>query len=303
MSYIRRELEWEAEGSVNVFNYVLSFDATSVETLVDEDILSSARDEYVRADLQRDITGRLEAELLSAKFFRYILGGSPSPYATVDPYTIKPANKLVPFTLRHRLEGAEEDFTAVYSGCKVDTCRINLEVGEDVTYEIGFIAQWSTISTAVSFKGIDPTIKPYVFHNGKLLLDGSTVTYLQSCILEIANNLTARYSADSSQPRGAYMLEEGRLGVTGRFTVGENLEPKIEDVIKGDTYDLTLELAKDSEKIEIFIENCRSSEWRDTDRGRDPYQIEFPFISAPTSAGLDVISVVQSGETYNEGKF
>jgi len=297
VSYIEREVGWEAEGSVNVFNYVLSFDATSVETLLDEDILSSARDEYVRADLQREITGRLEAELLSAKFFRYILGGKPLPSATVDPYSIKPANNLTTFDLKHRLKGPKETIEANYSGCKVDTCRINLEVGEDVTYEIGFVAQWSTISTSASLTGIDPSIKPYVFHNGMLILDNSTVSYLQSCVIEISNNLTARYTADSSQKRDPYIIEEGILGVSGRFTVGEALTSKIEDVITGNTYDLELELTKNTEKIEMFIKNCRSIEWADTDRGREPYQIEFPFMALP-SAGLDVFIIKQTGHKW-----
>jgi len=87
------------------------------------------------------------------------------------------------------------------------------------------------------------------------------------------------------------LRERGRR-VRGRFTCGETVEPIIADVISGATFDLVMELVKGSETIQVTVKNCRLTEWSDTVRGRETYEVEFPFLAYP-STGLDVAQAVQ----------
>jgi len=302
VDYMIRGLSWGEEGtfgvratSWNVFNYALDFDATSTETLIEEDILSDAPDEYLRADAQREITGRFEVDLMSIRFLKYVLGSAPPTADIAAPYrhTVSVGTTIPSFTIRRILRDPQN--TAYYEGCKVDTARLALEVGEDVTLEVDFAASWSTIeTTALSPQAIDLSLTPFVFYHGRVTRGGTVISDLQSCEIELANNLEARWSADSSlsKPRAAYQLNPRGRRVRGRFTCGETVEPIIADVISGATFDLVLELAKGSETIQVTVRNCRLTEWSDTVRGREIYEVEFPFLAYPTT-GFDVAEAVQ----------
>jgi len=306
MSYQERGVEIGIETtygvaptSYEVFNSLLDWDTTATEVYAEENPVGGQRDAVIRQRLQREVSGRFVTPIFSAKLFRFALGRI-SDEAT-DPYTISPENSIPSFTLKRGL--ADPNNVNYVTGCKVDTMTLTLEQGEDVTAEIAFVGQDSSLDTgAYTPPSIDPSLLPYCFYHGKVVVDGSTLSDLQSCVIEIANNLVARFSASGGK-RVIEKLEEGPLRVTGRFTVGEGLESRIQDVLAGNTFTLELELKEGTKILTLTVKNCRLTEWSDTVRGRDLYEIEFPFVSAPTSAGLDVISVVQSGETYNEGKF
>ena len=65
-------------------------------------------------------------------------------------------------------------------------------------------------------------------------------------------------------------------------------------------FTLALSLVKGTETITMTMANVLLGEFPDALTGREPYEIEFPFIAAPVS-GLDALTVVQNGGTYNTG--
>jgi len=142
-----------------------------------------------------------------------------------------------------------------------------------------------------------------MYYDGLLTYDGSTITELQSCIIEINNNLYPRYSADRSQtfPRGAYTIKEGRFAISGRFTTGGAIEPLATLALAQTAFTLELSLTRTTgETITLTMGNVLLGEFPDALSGREPYEIEFPFIAAPIT-GLDALTVVQDGGTYNTG--
>jgi len=303
MSYQERGLEWSEDGSTwsggtigGPIQYPLDFDATSTEGIIEEEPITGDRDAVSQVDSSREITGRFEAQFMSPKLFYYVLGSLSSK--TIDPYTISPAATIPYIYFRRGLSSPNN--IAIYEDCKIDSARISLEVGEDVTYELNFVSSWSTLqTTSYSAPSIDFSKEPFVFYEGKLTRGGTVVTDLQSIEIEISNNLEARYSADSSlsRPRGPYKIREGRLAVTGRFTAGETVEPIIQSILKGNRFDLVLTLVKGSETVTITLKNARITEWSDAISGRDVYEVEFPFSCRPTS-GLDIMSIVHNGKTW-----
>jgi len=312
-SYLIRGLSWVEEttfGSIpgsgwQPFNYALDFDATTTENISEDDILSPNRDEFLRTPLHREVTGRFEISMITGRFLKYAIGAWSPTTDTVTPYeyTISPATTLKSFSLRRILQDTQN--TGYYYGCKVDSGILNLEVQEDVTLEINFAASGSSFSTAtLNPDTINLTYEPYKFYHGKVLRGGSTLAALQSCVVEINNNLEARWTASTGK-RDAYQLREGPLRVTGNFTLGEDVESVISDILNNNTFDLQLELSKPrgpGETLTVTIKNCILTEWRDRVSGRDIYEVEFPYLALP-STGLDVIKAEIIGAYTIETSF
>jgi len=303
MSYTSRGLIYGEESTFGAsiactvnFNNLFTWEGMINESVMEKELVSGDRDAVARAALQREVTGRMEGELINAKLFVLAMGTLSA--RTVDPYTITPAAVVDSFTLQRIL--APTDNAAYFYGCKVEGFVLNLEVGEDVTYELNFIAQDGTLTTDNLTAPSLTTVNPFMYYHGMLTAAGSTITELQSVIIEISNNLSPRYSADRSQtmPRGAYAITEGRFQVTGRFTCGGLIETLAGYVLNQTQFTLELTLVKTTDTITINMPNVQLTEFADALTGREPYEIEFPFIASPQS-GLDAMSVVHSGDSYN----
>jgi len=307
MSYTSRGIKFGKEGTFGTsiaatvtFNNALAWEAEINETLMEEELVSGERDAVSRAALQREVTGRIEGELINAKLLYYAMGSISSETST--PYTILPSASIPSLTLQRMIGPSVDsiDNVVYIYGTKLDSFILNLEVGEEVTYEIGFMAQDGSLFTADTTAPSLVTITPLMYYHGMLTAGGATITELQSCIIEINNNLTPRYSADSSQtkPRGAYSIKEGRFQIGGRFTTGGYIEELGTLALEQTSFTLELTLIQDENTITLTMPNVQLSSYPDVVTGREPYEIEFPFIAAPET-GLDALKVVENGGTFN----
>ena len=310
MSYTTRGIEWAEElvegsippeGSFEPFNYVDDWDFETTPNVDERVVVGGGRDARKRALAEIESGGRLTTELTSAKFFKYVLGSISSH--DLDPYTIGIAGSLPTFTIKRGL--ATPYNILYYYGCKVDSARLRIEVGEPVVLEINFVARNSSLDTSSSYTApdLDFDLVPFYFYHLKTMRNSSTLSGVQRLEIEINNNLEAEWDADStrSQPREASRIREKELRVTGRLVVREGIETLMDLARNNTQFTLTAELATSSKTITITMPNVMFTRIPDTGRGMDVYEVEFPFIAGPKE-GLDSIEIVEEGSTWNDAR-
>jgi len=265
-------------------DWVLAFDATSTEHMIEEDIATVSRQARSRVFVQREVVGSLEVNPLSPKLLYYALGSATSDDTSPYTITITGAGELPSFSIERGLKGASGTFYTGYMGCKIDRLELTVEQGEDVVISVDFAAKDNTFPT-YTWSNVVPsgvfTALPFSYLDGELVWGSSTLRLIR-VRLEINNNLEARYASRKigSDPTPVE-IREGPQVITGEFIVDKDVEDFAKDVLRARTEGtLTLKIGNDTRgTMEITCNRVALREFSDTVRGREPYEVGFPFVA------------------------
>jgi len=299
MSYLERyikltpETAFGSEGeNYRAVNYPLRCEMRINETIVEEDIVSQYIDQVSRGARQREITGTLEMQFINPAMLRFSLGKFTYSAVTGSQYYYKfSVIASVPsFTLQKGIRRPTE--VATYLGTCPNIHRIVMEPGEDIVQELTIVAKdINYATTGFSPLNIDPSIPYFTSFGGKLTKNTSEVAGLQGITIEINRNLSARWTSKIPTDRTVKEFRPGRCEVTGTFTLDEFTSSFVGLALARKEFTLTYELFKESWNRVIFtIKNAIIPEAPDEIRGREPYELEFPFRAAGSS-GLDIMTV------------
>jgi len=271
-----------------IVNEVLSFDATSTATMIEEPVIGGAKDLLARAAGPKEFSGRLEAELLSARPF-YLALGAVTPSATQSPFTIKVGDTLQIFTLKTENEYGQK---ISFNTCRVESLRISCEVGEDVTYELSWRARGKASEGPT---GTPSIVEPLVYHGGEVKFKGQVVSKVQSCEIEISNELTDILEIGEQEP---IAMVEGPLRVSGRFVVNTDAY----DI--GEKGSLVLKLiGPEVGTVTVILPDIEISEEGFALDPVDPTSFEYPF-TAKAKKGKDIMRVIdRTGKKLKEALY
>lgn len=299
------ESSWGTYGTnFKVVEYCLSFDATTTEEKIEEDLVSVSRQARSRAWAQRSVVGSWESNIMTPKLLYYALGSVSTDAAT--PYTIDFQGDLAlpSFTIERSLRGQSDTFHVGYFGCKVDRYELLVEAEQDVTQTIDWIGKnnqentgydWSTIAPSGTF-----TYDPFTYLNACFKYDGNTLRITRARI-EINNNLTPRYASycTGNDPT-PFELREGAQVITGDFTIDQNISDYAIDRARArseGTIVITIG-ATGRGTLDITMNKVTIDEFPDTLRGKDIYEVAFPFTARATGpSAYDALSATYVNST------
>jgi len=275
--------------------YPLRRDFSMAEGWTEEEIIVPERDVVSRFRLAKEITGTIEYQPLSAKIFRYILGGEATTQVGtyIGKITWTPASTLKKFDTQVKIGS----LISVYSACYVDSAEFRFEIGEDVVATIDCFP-----TTRISGTEITPTYyfkySPMLYEKAKITID--TAEYeLASFTLSIGNSLERILKLGQRLP---YKIIPRRCEVTGEFTLREidDISAILTKIEAGSKIDVVIDLvggqkgpAGEDLPIKITLNDGVIPEYRDALAGLEMYNIACPirFIGDAARA----ITVEQSG--------
>jgi len=262
--------------------YVLSFDATTTDETIEEDLVTASRQARSRVWVQRGVVGSLEINPLSPQLLYYALGRAESD--PTSPYTIRISGtmELPSFAIERALRGATGEKYTGYLGCKIDRLELLIEREEDITLSLDFAGKDNTFPT-YTWSAIAPTgtwkAFPFAYWEAELLWGNATIP-LHRVRIEINNNLEARHaSKEMGGDPTLIELREGAQVITGEFLVGEDVETYAKDYARARAEGtITVRFGNDTRgTIEIICNRVALNEFADALRGREPYEVSFPF--------------------------
>ena len=291
--------EWTTIGSTFP-NYLNEWSATTTENISEEELIGGSRDWRKVVWLEEGVVARWVQELVSAKFFEYILGSKDGDTSPVE-YTI--AATLPSLSIYRGLYPDENGntFSVGYMGMKVDTAELTIEEGSDVRLEVNFAGKGGTILTShLSKPSLDASVVPFAFYHSSIDLihpNGTeNLNKLSRLQISVNNNLEAIVSAgaQSYQPTE---LREGATEVTGRIVVRGHFPLLSSIVLNRVTCTLNVYLIKTQHTIQITVNNITFNEYPDELTGLDIVESELSFSARPTSTtSAIVVTETFSGE-------
>ena len=153
--YTDRWVLFKEEGTFGTYatpntfmNYMLAWDVTTSENLIEEELIAGARDWKSRAWTEEEIAGRFEFQPVSAKMFYFVLGSFSNTVGTA--HTMKPHSTIPSLSFYRGLypDASSNTVSIGYYGVKIDTAEIRLEVGEDVTMDSASSAEVRFLGSA-----------------------------------------------------------------------------------------------------------------------------------------------------------
>ena len=282
------EASWGTYGTnFDNVEYCLTFDATTTEEKIEEDLVSSSRQARSRAWAQRSVVGSWESNIMSPRLLYYALGSVSTDAAS--PYTINFQGDLAlpSFSIERTLRGQSDTFSVGYYGCKVDRYELLVEAEQDITQTVDWIGKnnqensytWSTIAASGTF-----TSDPFTYLNACFTYDGNTLR-VNRVRIEINNNLTPRYGAycTGNDPT-PFELREGAQIITGEFTIDEDISDYAIDRARARSEGTIIVIigATDRGTMTMTMNKVTIDEFPDTIRGKDVYEIAFPFTARAT---------------------
>jgi len=299
MSYLERYVKLGPEtsfgtetGNYRAVNYPLRCEMRVNETIVEDDIVSQYIDQVSRGARQREITGTLETQFINPAMLRFSLGKFKYSAVTGSQYFYRftVVASVPSFTLQKGIRKPTE--VATYLGACPNIHRIVMEPGEDIIQELTIVAKDIEYATSgFSPLNIDPSIPYFTSFGGKLFKGGNEIAGLQGITIEINRNLSARWTSKIPVDRTVKEFRPGRCEVTGTFTLDEFTSSFIGLALSREKFTLAYELFMSSwNRVRFAIRNAIIPEAPDEIRGREPYELEFPFRAAGSS-GLDIIVV------------
>jgi len=298
--YVRfgHESTWGSlPSSWSIASYPLSFEATTTENLVEEDIIGASRQAKSNVWVNREVTGSYSGNFLSPRLMYYALGYASSN--ANSPYTVNVSGTLsVPsFSVEKGLRGASTIY-ATYKGCKVDRYELEIENLQDIVQTVDFVARdtdipsygnWNTIAVGSSW-----VTDPFAYHESCFIFESSTLR-LRRVRLEINNNLSARYAGlCTSQDPLPYEIREGAQEISGEFVLDEDIEDLVDNyVLAREKGTIVIKIGNSNRgTITITLNNVVLGEFRDSTRGAEPYEVTFPFKAKPSGpSDYDAITV------------
>lgn len=306
MSYMERYVKYGKEETWGVaaamdqeFNGLRAVESEITEVRSDHPLIIGARDTKGRSYLQREAVGMFRHEILSARFFEFIIGTvGTAEAATVGPWTIVPQSTLPSFTMQ-RVWGPESTLNCMKIwGCKVDRAEFTFEPGDMALCEVSFAGKDGTIETVeYSQPTIDYTLQGYPLLNCYTKYGSETLS-LNRVSFTYNNNLSAKYAGTGTvSSHGCTALREGEVVLDGRFTIDSDLGKYAEEVLRRGEGTISIVLWKNSETITFTLSNIALGPYRERLEGLEQLEIEFPFTARGTT-GYDIVKVVQES-TYS----
>jgi len=309
MSYTERyvvfekETDWgTAPGTIDsTVNFLLRFEATTTESKVEEPVIGGGRDLFGRVWTSEEVAGVMEHQLVTGAFFQYVMGTVANSTETPYTHTFVPATVVPSFSLLRGIRDPEEFI--IYSGCKVDSAEITCEAGEDVTAVYNFVAKSSTFNTTETWAapGVNISLDPFAYYHGEITWGGATLEDVQRVVININNNLEARYAVGGTKTPsyGAQEIREGAFEVSGRVLLGKNVGTIASAMFLRETAKtIVVTMTKSDCTMTVTMNNCVFGEYPDAISGADIYEIEVPF-TARAIGTADVeraISIVHIGD-------
>ena len=205
-----------------------------------------------------------------------------------SPVTYSPASSLPSMSVYRGLYPDEDGNTVSlgYYGLKVDTAELTIEQGADVQLEINFAGKGATIPSALSKPSLDMSLVPFSFYHSSIDVKHPggqfTAKYATRLQISINNNLEARYASRKvgSDPTPVE-IREGPQVITGEFIVDQDVEDFAKDVLRARSEGtLILRIGNDTRgTMDIVCNRVALREFSDTVRGREPYEVSFPFVA------------------------
>ena len=302
--YVERVVRFGAEGTFGTYivdtpiYYCLGFEATTSEERIEEDLVSPSRQSFSRIFSQRTVVGSLEENVLSPRLAYYALGWIDEDASTPYTLNISGTHTLPSFSLERGLQGATSTIWAGYRGCKVDRFELVVEAEEDVVQTIDWIAQDSTFPTqawsvATASYSTYPA-NPFAYYHASLKW-GSGAIRLKKVRMEINNNLVPIFASESVGDDPILVeLREGAQVVTGDFVADVDIDDYASFLRGRSEGTITIDIGNDDRgTITYTMNRVALDEFADAIRGRDVYEVTFPFRARPSGpTGYDAISVV-----------
>ena len=278
-----QESSWGTYGGTwKTVEYCLSFDATTTEEKIEEDLVSASRQARSRAWGQRSVVGSWESNFMTPKLLYYALGSVSTDSAT--PYTIafRGDLSLPSFTIERTLRGNSDTFSVGYYGCKLDRYELLIEAEQDIVQTADWIGKnnqensyaWSTIASSAVFSA-----DPFTYLNACFTIIGSSIR-VNRVRIEINNNLTPRFGAfcTGNDPT-CFELREGGQLITGDFTIDNDVSSYAIDRARARAEGIIIVTigAAGRGTIDITMNNVNLDEFQDNIRGKDIYEVSFPF--------------------------
>ncbi len=293
--YVERLVRFGAEGTFGTYivdtpvYYCLGFEATTTEERIEEDLVSPSRQAFSRIYVQRTVVGSMEENVLSPRLAYYALGWANSD--TVSPYTvnISGTHTLPSFSLERGLTGATGTIFTGYKGCKVDRFELLVEAEQDIVQTIDWVAQDNTFPTqawtvaTASFSTYPAN--PLAYYHAELKWGTSTIR-LKRARLEINNNLVPVFASEEVGDDPVLVeLREGAQVVTGDFIVDVDINTFANTAVRGrNEGTITITMGNDNRgTITYTLNRVALDEFVDAVRGRDIYEVTFPFRARPDS--------------------
>jgi len=308
--YVRagNETTWGTYASPSSFDaleYIMNFNATAEEVLIEEDLIAASRQARSRAFAQREVAGSFEENPLSPRWLYYALGSvssdATSPYST----TISGSYYLPSFSIEEGMRGQSDTMYVGYMGCKVDRLEFLIEGEEDITFTVDWAGKDNTFPSYASWGTVAPsgawTGDPVPYHKACLKWGSETIN-LYRIRGEINNNLEARFAGScGSGVATATALREGSQLISGEFRIESNVQQYAETFARGRTEGtITISYGTDSlGTIEITLNKVAITEFPNDLSGRDAYEVDFPFTArASGPSNYDAISVTYESTAY-----
>jgi len=266
-----------------IVNYPTSFEGVEVQNLIEDEVVAGKRWDVNITEGAKEYTARYEAELVSGLPF-YLALGSVTPDLSSIPCTIYPYSDLPEIDVK----GISEGGSITIKNAKCNRLRVNWSAGEFVNYEAEFMG---TYSAAEAISGTtDWSVVSTTGGSVQVILDGSTLSEVQSGNIEINNNLETRYACGKGkQP---VKLREQRLEISGAITVGES---DVSEFTSGG-HSLQLKILGVGTSSGSIVIECGSiwlEELPTEFSGHDVYEVEYSWIGQPISGG-NIIKVIDN---------
>lgn len=303
---VERLVRFGAEGTFGTYTvsnpiyYCLGFEATTTEERIEEDLVSASRQGFSRIYTKRAVIGSLEENVLSPRLAYYALGWTDSP-DTASPYSINIAgtHTLPSFSVERSLRSGTNTIVTGYMGCKVDRFEILVEAEEDIVQTIDWIGQdntfptttWATIAAVFSTYPENP----YAYYHAQLKWGSATIR-LKRARMEVNNNLVPIYASEEVGDNPVLVdLREGLQAITGDFIVDVDIDTFANTAVRGrNEGTITISMGNDERGTIVYTLNkVALGEFADAVRGRDVYDVTFPFRARPTGpTAYDAITVL-----------
>ncbi len=302
--YVERVVRFGAEGTFGTYivdtpiYYCLGFEATTTEERIEEDLVSPSRQSFSRIFSQRTVVGSLEENVLSPRLAYYALGWVDEDAASPYTINISGTHTLPSFSLERGLQGATSTIWAGYRGCKVDRFELVVEAEEDVVQTIDWIGQDSTLPTqawsiATSSYSTYPA-NPFAYYHAYLRW-GNGAIRLKKVRMEINNNLVPIFASESIGDDPILVeLREGAQVITGDFVADDQVDNYASFLRGRNEGTIAIHIGNDDRGTIVYtMNNVALDEFADAIRGRDVYEVTFPFRARPTGpTSYDAIDVV-----------
>lgn len=197
-----------------------------------------------------DITGDFDFFIQNGQMFQYVIGSVINSGSPVYTHTFNTTDTIpsATFELAQTVAGATNDVIRRYVGTKVGKYKITATQGEPVKCSMNFISKNVSISTNGEKSSVtDPGTSSFVFHQGKVTVDGAVVAEVRTFDAEMDRTLEAHHYVDQS---GCQETITAPVETQRKYNLSLTIHPTnanyLNYVLAGSEFDVQLQLIRTS---------------------------------------------------------